>query len=123
MNLDNFILISKSKIFNNNAYVNEKGFKSLYVRFGKRYINQIWHDNVLDIANVETICKGKGTFTKLIKKIRSRYPETIIYVESVINPRLPNHLKSLGFLKIDNGYSEDAMVPSSFYLPIGIIYE
>ena len=104
--------ITRIKRFPNNAYVDEPGFISLYVRHGRRYINGVEFPNILDIANVEVEIKGKGTFTRLIERIRSEYPGIGIYVESIQNPRLPAKLEQLGFTKV-----EGIFPPSYYWLP------
>lgn len=100
MTLDEFIKASKSKPFGGNSYVDEEGFESLYVRFGTRVIAGMRRDNVLDLANFTVTDKGKGTFTAFISRLRKDYPDMWLYVENVLNPRLPAKLVTLGFTKI-----------------------
>lgn len=59
MTLDEFIRSSAVR----NSYVQEPGFKSLYVRIGARYIQSKVYSPVLDIAAIEARRKGKGAFT------------------------------------------------------------
>jgi hypothetical protein len=64
---------------------------------------------VLDIANVETKVKGKGTFTKLLKRVKKEFPTLPIYVESVLSDRFVAGLERLGFTKVG-----DSIAPSLF---------
>lgn len=94
------------------AHVNYPGFSTLYLRHGSRYIGERRYHNILDIATVEAIDKGKGTFTSFIQELRRTYPDMGIYVECVINSRLGELLQRLGFRikKADHPHA-----PSSFY--------
>ena len=98
MTLDEFIAQSSIR----NSYVEEEGFSSLYVRIGPRYINGKKYNRVLDLANFEASDYGKGTFTNLVTRLRDTYPDLPLFVESVLNPRLPNKLLSLGFTYVPN---------------------
>lgn len=82
-----------------NAHVRLTGFEILYVRKGQRYIDGHVLDNVLDIANVSVRerRRGQGLFTALVNRLQTEHPELTLYVESVMNPRLPRRLLSLGF--------------------------
>jgi hypothetical protein len=84
-----------------NLYVKEKGFTSLYVRKGPRYIDGVLHKQVIQLASIETRRKGQGTFTAFVNRIKEQYPEHVIYVECVHNPRLGPHLLGLGFSQVD----------------------
>ncbi len=90
-----------------NAYVKEAGFSSLYVRKGPRFIEGKLVDQVLDLANFEARKKGKGTFTDLVARLNETYPSLTLYVESVLNPRLPRKLLELGFTKCKRPGEED----------------
>lgn len=105
-----------------NSYVKEPGFSKLYVRHGRRYICGKLYSNILDIANIEARKKGKGTFSKLIERLRTEYPSMGIFVECVVNIRFEKKLLSLGFTvamhtvamhTVDNGLLPD--VPVSYY--------
>lgn len=112
--LDDFI--NGCSFRDRNAYVKEEGFYHLYVRYGDRYINGVQTSNVLDLANFEAKIRGTGLFTRLIERIRTTYPDVTIYVECVINPRLPKKLKSLGFKAAGPVYPKARMIPNSYYL-------
>ena len=99
-----------------NAWVREAGFSDLYVRKGQRYINGVLHSNILDIANVTARVPGSGAFTKLVAKLRLKYPQMGIYVESIINLRFPKKLERLGFQKNPDGHAPEKMIPPSYYL-------
>lgn len=88
-----------------NSYIDEPGFKSLYVRKGPRYIEGQKFDNVFQIARVEAEKKGEGVFSKLIEKLKNK--NLSIYIESILNPRLPNKLENLGFKKVDKNNGEN----------------
>lgn len=79
------------------AHVEERGFSELYVRISQRFIHNQWFRPTLDIATVEVKDKGKGTFSKLVRRIRERHPLLPIYVESVIMERFQKKLERLGF--------------------------
>ena len=94
-----------------NMWVREKGFSSLYVRLCRRYIHGNVVSNVLDIASVEASKPGNGAFTKLIERIRKRYPYLTIYIENVLNPRFAVKIMHLGFQR-DNTTPDE--LPSYF---------
>lgn len=79
------------------AYVREHGFKSLYVRVGKRYLLSAWQPSVLVIANITASRPGKGKFTELVTRLRMERPTLGIMVESVLNPRFRTKLLAMGF--------------------------
>lgn len=85
------------------AYVNEPNWKSLYVRYGPKYVLEGYYTDVLTFANIELKrqYRGKGVFTDLIKRIRETYPQVSIFVE-ITHPRFGAHLEKLGFLRTTN---------------------
>lgn len=97
MNLAKFIAVAEKRQFPFSQYVDEPGFEHLYVRFGKWFIDGKWHPRVLTIANVQAEEPGKGTFTKLIERIKHDWPDVGIYVECVHNQRLAKWLMKNGF--------------------------
>jgi hypothetical protein len=99
MNLDEFIVESKN-LRQNRAHLDEPGFKALYVRLTFRYVAGKMYQRVLDLASIEADRKGKGAFTALLNRIRSRYPDLHIYVECVINQRFAQKLEALGFEQV-----------------------
>jgi hypothetical protein len=110
MTLDEFIARGP-KPFPRNAYVCECGFEFMYVRWGGHLINNkvVWF---LDLANIRALEEGKGTFKRLIARLRSEYPTLPLYVESVLNTRLIPGLLRMGFKPISN-----SSPPSFAYLP------
>jgi hypothetical protein len=99
--LDQFILEAKKRSFQNNSYVKEPGFKSLYVRYGRRFLDGKWVQDVLDLASIQATRPGRGALTHLIARLRKDYSGMSLYVESIFNPRLPRKLETLGFKSID----------------------
>lgn len=95
-------------------WLKEPGFKHLYVRHGRRYIQGQWYENILDIANVEARFPGRGTFTRFLEKIQKQYPKMGIYVESVQNLRFGAWLERHGFQW--NRTSFDDLGPKSYFL-------
>lgn len=91
--LDEFIQNTENS--RGNAYVNEPGFKELYVRRGPRFLDGRVIDNVLDIARITAREPGKGTFTQLSERLLSK--GIPLYVECVLNPRFAGKLRALGF--------------------------
>lgn len=112
--LDEFIRarIGENKAYPPNAYVREQGFKSLYVRVVRRLIASTWHEPVLDIASVYAVPQGKGTFTRLIARLRREYPGLTLYVECVSDDRFKTKLKAIGFLHY--GVADFVLFPSTY---------
>jgi len=82
-----------------NAYVQEKGFVHLYVRFAYRCLDG-QAMTTLDLANIEAEKPGSGAFTSLVARLRSIYPGLPLFVESVLNPRFHGKLLQLGFKQV-----------------------
>lgn len=98
MTLQEFL--NRKNKFPNNAYVDEPGFNSLYVRDTYRRIEG-QRIKTIDIASVEVEHKGTGIFTNLIKKLHSEHN---LYIECVTTQRFEKLLLRLGFKKqIDTG--------------------
>lgn len=89
---------------NANGYVKAEGFKSVYVRFGPKYIDYRYYTDVLDLANIVADRPRKGSFNKLVEIIKQRYPTVSIYVENVIDPEFGNALIRKGFEEVRTGY-------------------
>ena len=105
MTLDEFL--NRVRRWPNNAYVAEPGFKSLYVRDTVRF-----GEPCLDIANVETKKKGRGTFTALVRRLHATHS---IYVECVTSERFEALLLRLGFTRV----SDTGRGFPSYYLSSG----
>jgi len=87
--------------FPKNSYVQELGFRELYVRMTTRYINDERLAPVLDIAKAMASKPGKGAFTKLLARLREQYPTLHIFAEQVLNDRFALRLEKLGFTKLN----------------------
>lgn len=100
MNLKEFM----ANKYPRNAYVDEPGWESLYVRKGTRFINGIRYENVFDLANIEVKVKEQGTFTRFIERFQREYPGYSIYIENVFNHLLHMHLLKTGFKQLPGEY-------------------
>lgn len=87
-----------------NRYVYEPGWAHLYVRATLRHIEDALRGPVIDLANIEASRPGRGAFTRLVAKIRRKYPEAWVYVECVHNPRFEKRLVDMGF-RYDRRYT------------------
>lgn len=79
-----------------NAWVKEPGFVGLYVRIGQRLIGGE-HVRTIDLANFEVRRKGRGVFSRFVKKIE-KY-QLPIFVENVLSDRFANFLQKTGFVR------------------------
>ena len=98
------------RLWPRNMYVAHPGWKSLYVRVSQRYIDCQLIRTVIDLANLEAATPGRGTFKKLVAHIRVNYPETTIFVESVLEERFGHGLMRMGFAKVD-GLNNFYLIP------------
>ena len=89
--------IVKPKI-QRNLYVAHRDWKTLYVRYSRRFIEGVWWNRVIDLATIEAKNPGKGAFFRMVRAIRRRYPDLGIYVECVVTARFSEHLKQRGFV-------------------------
>lgn len=91
--LDSFIASPKK-----NEYISD-GNITVYVRKSSR-VPEGEMLEFLDIANIgverQNAGTGKGFFTELLK----RYPNTNIFVESILNPAIEHILNGLGFKQV-----------------------
>lgn len=101
VNLDDFIRqgLAGSRL---NLWVEEPGFKSLYVRIGPKSINGIIYPHVLDLANAEVQKQQTGTMTNRIRKIRQDFPTLPIYAENVMVYEFGMSLLKMGFVAVDS---------------------
>jgi len=84
-----------------NEWIYVDGFK-MYVRKSKRlYQNNII--NCFDIASMEADIPGSKIFTSILTEFLKRYPNTNIFIESILNPRLFLFLEKYGFKKYPIG--------------------
>lgn len=95
--LDEFIAAYGTRTYTSNAYVKEKGFKFLYVRMSPRLFREGPADPTLDLANLEARRPGKGTFKRLVTRLRQQYPHMTLFVESVMLQRFRDGLLRMGF--------------------------
>lgn len=88
--------------YNKRSYVRERGFSSLYVRIGPRYLGGVLVARVLDLAAAEVpeYRRGKGLLTKLLQRLRTKYPDLTLYLENVQTERLAYFYRRLGFKEI-----------------------
>ena len=82
-----------------NAWVSSPGFSALYVRKARRLLRGSLVDT-LDLASMEAAEPGSGALTRLVARLRAKYPSRVLYVESVLNERLPGKLLALGFERV-----------------------
>jgi hypothetical protein len=73
----------------------------IYVRKSQR--NIMTHEGhklfpFLDLANIEVTEQGIGTFTNFLTELLKKYPDTNLYVESILNPKVESILKKFGFV-------------------------
>lgn len=116
MTLDEFVAEARPRFDRGEprtGYVNEPGFSSFYMRLTYRYIGGK-RCSCIDIASIVAERPGKGAFKALVARLRARYPEFTIYVESVLNPRFPPGLLRMGFQRMPVPYDD---APGSYYLP------
>lgn len=110
MNVDEFIESNKGSRLTHNSYIEEPGFSTLYVRIGPRWLDGKIQRNVFDIARVDVVDRGKGTFTALVNRLHQQ--GLIVYVESVFHPRFLAHLEKMGFISLGD------RAPCSCWWPI-----
>lgn len=82
-----------------NAWVSEPGFSALYVRKAHGLLRGSLVDT-LDLASMEASRPGAGALTRLVERLRADYPARVLFVESVLNERLPRKLLALGFERV-----------------------
>ena len=109
-----FVEDSKARL-GKNGRVTFPGFHEIYVRHTKRALGGKMRCPVLDLGQLEATDPGKGSFTKLFKYIRERWPEFWIYAECIQTQRFATKLLTLGFIpsEADNFWGG----APSYYLP------
>lgn len=93
-----------------NCYVDEPGWRFLYMRKASRMLKGQQRDTI-DLANFEVAVRGEGTLKALIARLRRDYPTYALYVDCVLNERLADSLPGMGFTLREGG-----SYPPSFYL-------
>lgn len=101
MTLDELIKKSQDDGWRSNSWVEHEGFKYMYVRVTKRYIEGKFVDTI-DLANIEAEHPGNGAFRNLILHLTNSWPQYIIYVESVLEDRFRKGLLRMGFKQVEN---------------------
>lgn len=115
MNFSEFLRTARDpKRANFNSWIDHPGFKGLYLRYGQRLIEQKVVFPVLDIATIETVEKGKGTFKKFIAFLRAEYPMLNLYVENA-HPQFGEGLVRMGFKRLEDHSFHN--VSSNYFMP------
>lgn len=108
MNFSQFI-----KSHQSNLWIEERNFRA-YVRKSKRFFGR-GLTPCLDIASIEVdeALRGTGVFTKFRKRVEKKAAALGmgVFVESVLEPRLAQHLLKIGYLK----YPPSGDVAPCFY--------
>ena len=108
--LDAAIKVSLEKFIQSkerNTWISNRIFK-LYVRNANRYLPDGAVYKSLDIASIDVEKKGQGVFTSILNIAESLckiHHVDIIYVESILNPRLIPFLEKRGYVYIETNNS------------------
>lgn len=84
-----------------NSHLQEPEWRTLYVRKGKRFINSVWSDPVIDLATLAARKPGRGAFARLIERLRTDYPTWGIYIENVLEEWFREKIRWTGFSEVD----------------------
>lgn len=84
------------------------GSIQLYARRGPRYIEGRYRPT-LDVASISIHPLGTGAFTALLDRLEAIPHNDALYVECILNPRLPAFLQSRGYTQ------SNADSPPSFH--------
>jgi hypothetical protein len=84
-----------------NAYVDFHGFSHLYVRKGPYLIEDKIVNNTIQLANMQTIEEGKGSFRALVDFLQSNDPSRIIIIECVLTNRMASICRHMRFNQIN----------------------
>lgn len=105
-----FIKNNLEKPLSKNQWFHFKNFK-IYIRTSNRIIENK-KERTIDIATIEVDEKyqSRGILTKFLDEIENNFPNNIIFIESVVNPKLYTHL-----IKKRN-YKELDYLPHCLYL-------
>lgn len=80
------------------AWVEEPGFKSLYVRWGRHFIDGKMHA-MLDLANANALHERSGALTRLLDRLEAQHPQLGLYMADVLNEHLHAFLVRRGFTR------------------------
>jgi len=107
LTLDRFLArqLGEPDLMMHNAHLEEPGFTTLYVRYLQHAIFGRSRGPMLDLASITVSEPGKGTFTKLVKRIRATYPNLSIRVENALEERFQKYLTKNGFQYLGEGPS------------------
>jgi hypothetical protein len=75
-----------------NMWIGDNSIK-IYIRKSKRMANGQFLE-FFDFASIEVYKTGQGLFTEILNKFEKRYPDTNIFIESVLTPRFANYIKN-----------------------------
>jgi len=88
-----------------NKWIYVYGFK-MYVRKSKRvYNNELI--SVIDLATIESVKRGTGLFTLILKRILDKYKEKNFFIENVMQRRFYNFFKKFGFVDYRNSFEDN----------------
>ena len=92
---------SRDSLPRNSWFYLDNGLE-VYLRKGPRYVQGVLIPYTVCIANVVSRNPGRGIFTGFLNELLGL--GVIVYVESVVNPRLARYLASNGFTQVDAAY-------------------
>lgn len=117
MNFSEFLEVPKDpRRINFSSWVYHPGFKGLYLRYGRKVVDQEIVFPVLTIATVETIEKGKGTFKKFIEFLRTDHHTLHLYVENA-HLQFGEGLVRMGFRRIEDSSMHE--IASNYFMSAG----
>lgn len=107
--LDEFITsCANYPLIPSSSYVSFPNFKSLYVRYGPRYIPYVDDQkkmNVFTISNMTAKKSNSGMIIKLLSHMIENHPQTTYFIiESVLNERLQSKCKRMKFNLFGDDY-------------------
>lgn len=94
MHLGTFIAEGPGKFIAQAAWVEQAGFKCLYLRWGRFYIKHQMVPDVFQIATIEAMIPGAGAFTRLVEELKKL--KCVLYVENA-NPEFSVALRKYGW--------------------------
>lgn len=104
--IQTFIKGAQNKLPRNQWFYGEK--MKIYIRSSWRVIEGTITNTIdLAVVEVEESHRGRGVFSRFLVQLIEAHPERVIWVESVLNPRLSVFLLARGFVKkegIDENY-------------------
>lgn len=109
--LEEFLARSATTGIRAASYVKYPGFRSLYVRYGPRYLadHSTWY-YMVDLANMTARAPGKGAFSSMTTWLSGQYPTLGIFVENVLTERFAEALEHR------RGFTKDQTNLGCYYL-------